>query len=100
MPTKISLQEDGKWKEMAWLCGGDWHLPRQVAALREWLSLHITTLPKGDYAADIGFAPRADAGGGGAAITLEMMRAMNAVGMTLHLSEYPEMGEEADDATA
>jgi hypothetical protein len=100
MPTKISSRKDGSLEELAWLFSHDWHLPRQFAALQEWLALHGATLPKGEYSADIGFAPRPDAAGGGAAITLEMMRSMSSVGMTLYFSEYPEMGKGHDDKTA
>jgi hypothetical protein len=57
-------------------------------------------LPKGDYSADIGFAPRPDAAGGGAAITPEMMRSMVEVGMTLFFSEYPEMEHDSDESTS
>ena len=54
---------------VAWLCDDDWSLPSQVLALEAWLAQNSATLSKGGYTADIGFSPRADAAGGGAAIS-------------------------------
>src|SRR5437762_10806718 len=98
MPTKITTHGDAK-PEVAWLCGDDWALPSQVLALEAWLGEHAATLGKGRYTADIGYSPRPGAGGGGAAISPLMMRTMADLGMTLFLSEYPPMHDDAAAAT-
>jgi hypothetical protein len=48
---------------------------------------------RGRYIVDIGFEVRADAGGGGAALSPDLMRTMADLGMSLFLSEYPTRGE-------
>ena len=99
MPIKITSYKDGGSSEVAWLCDDDWHLPSQVSAFEAWLVQNAARLPKGDYIADIGFAPRPEAAGGGAAIKPEMMRSMIEVGMTLFFSEYPEMKHHSDETS-
>ena len=74
---------------VAWLCDGCWRLPDQGEALVAWLAEHGDGLPTGEYAADIGFAPRDDALGGGAALPPAALRRMADLGMALYLSEYP-----------
>jgi hypothetical protein len=80
-------------EEIAWLCDGNWRLPDQAEALEAWLRENRSTLTPGHYIADIGFSPRKDALGGGAAFSPEMMRAMSELGITLFLSEYPTTNE-------
>lgn len=77
-----------KNERLAWLCDDNWRLPDQAEALEAWLVEHRATLRPDIYVADIGFAPREDASGGGAAISPEMMRTMADLGMSLFLSEY------------
>jgi hypothetical protein len=95
MPVKIYrvTPEGQENEEVAWLCGHNWRLPDQAEALEEWLTKHRATLKPDCYVADIGFSPRADASGGGAAISPEMMRAMADLGISLYLSEYPASEE-------
>jgi hypothetical protein len=88
MPIKIFSREDGA-PEVAWLCDENWRLPEQADALEQWLRENRFTLKPGDYIADIGFSPREDALGGGAAVSPESMRIMAELGITLFLSEYP-----------
>ena len=76
-------------KIVAWLCDESWRLPDQAEALETWLTENYTLLEPAVYIADIGFCPREDACGGGAAISPEMMRMMADLGMSLFLSEYP-----------
>jgi hypothetical protein len=76
-------------ESVAWLCDDSWRLPDQAAALETWLTDNHTFLKPADYIADIGFCPRDDARGGGAAISPDMMRMMANLGMSLFLSEYP-----------
>jgi hypothetical protein len=99
MPIKIATNADGTSTEVAWLCDDDWRLSSQISALEVWLAHDGATLPKGIYTADIGFAPRSDAAGGGAEITPEMMHRMTKLGMTLFLSEYPKMERDSDEST-
>ena len=99
MPIRIDrIAPDGRENEtVAWLCDGCWRLPEQGEALVAWLAEHGGELPAGEYAADIGFAPRGDAGGGGAAFPPAALRRMADLGMALHLSEYP-VGDETPPA--
>ena len=76
-------------RKLALLCGGEWTLPTQVSALETWLHEHKRKIKKGSYVADIGFTVRKDAGGGGSALSIEMMHTIAALGITLFLSEYP-----------
>jgi hypothetical protein len=92
MPIKIALTAD-RTKEIAWLCGDEWALPAQVAALEKWLKRKRTLKPA-DYYADLGFMARRDAGGGGSVLTPAMMQKMVDLGITLYLSEYPGFAKE------
>ncbi|MBL8798846.1 MAG: hypothetical protein JNM56_33490 [Planctomycetia bacterium] len=102
MPIRIDrLAPDGQDNEtVAWLCDDCWRLPEQGEALVAWVAEHGGELPAGEYAADIGFAPRDDAMGGGAAFPPSALRLMADLGMALYLSEYPvadaEPGATAD----
>ena len=98
MPVKVYVADDNH-AEVAWLCDDLWNLPDQVEALVAWLQQNHSTLDRGRYVADIGFSPRPDAAGGGAAISPEMLRTMGDVGMTLLLSEYPPFTQSDDGAT-
>jgi hypothetical protein len=98
VPVKVYV-DDEDHAEVAWLCDDNWRLPDQVEALVEWVQQNRSTLDKGRYVADIGFSPRADAAGGGAAISPEMLRAMADVGICLCLSEYPPFTDSDDRAT-
>lgn len=95
MPINIYrvTPEGQKNERIAWLCDGNWRLPDQAEALEAWLLEHCGTLKPDEYVADIGFAIREDASGGGAAILPEMMRTMADLGMSLFLSEYPSDDE-------
>lgn len=86
--TKYSSQEDKKGQELDWLCDESFRLPDQLLELEKWL-LKNKSLPKDIYAADIAFAPRDDAFGGGGKVSLESMEIMLSIGMTLYFSEYP-----------
>jgi hypothetical protein len=96
MPIKIAHVGNSK-KEIAWLCGGEWALPPQVAALEVWLK-RKRKIKAGDYYADLGFMPRKDAGGGESALTPAMMQKMADLGITLYLSEYPGFAKKKKDA--
>src|SRR4051812_14801984 len=87
MPIKIAATANPK-KEIAWLCGDEWALPAQVAALERWLK-RKRKIKAGSYCADVGFMARKDAGGGGSVLTLSMMQKMVDLRITLYLSEYP-----------
>jgi hypothetical protein len=89
MPITIYRREGKENVRIAWLCDDTWEMPQQVAALEKWLVENRGALSKGSYVADIGYAPREGALGGGAAVTVAAMEAMVAIGMELFLSEYP-----------
>jgi hypothetical protein len=90
MPIRIDrLGPEAQDNEtVAWLCDGCWRLPDQGEALAAWLAEHGPALPAGEYAADIGFSPRDDAMGGGAAFAVSALRRMADLNMALYLSEY------------
>ena len=94
MPINIYSQEPDDPERVAWLCDDNWRLPDQAEALEVWLVENRAALKPGRYIADIGFTPREDAFGGGAAISPEMMRTMADLGMSLFLSEYPASTDE------
>lgn len=50
-------------------------------------------IPTGHYVADIGFAIRKDACGGGAVLSVKSMAIMVKIGMELYFSEYPDSDE-------
>jgi hypothetical protein len=95
MPVNIyKVTPEGQTNErIAWLCDDNWRLPDQAEALEAWLTENSAILKPDEYVADIGFAPREDASGGGAAISPQMMRTMADLGMSLFLSEYPDDDE-------
>ena len=80
----------------AWLCDNNFRLPDQTAELGRWLQENGSSLKPGEYIADIGFAPREDASGGGDAFSPETMRIMADLGITLFLTEYPELDQEPE----
>lgn len=86
---RITSEGGRKNERIAWLCEDCWRLPDQAEALEAWLMDNRAILKADDYVADIGFTPREDALGGGAAISPEMMRTMADLGISLFLSEYP-----------
>ncbi len=94
MPIRIDRITESKNEEVAWLCNDEWELPNQIEALEKWLHEEGRKLINGAYVADVGYSPRPNACGGGAAISTEAMKIMVSIGMELFLSEYPEMVEE------
>jgi hypothetical protein len=88
MPISITRIINGSVEKIAWLCDGEWELPRQIDELKKWLLENRTKLNKGNYVADVGYSPREDACGGGAVLSIQAMRIMVAVDMELYLSEY------------
>src|SRR2546421_10171503 len=71
MLINIYSQETDSPRRVAWLCDGNWRLPDHLEALEAWLKQNCATLKPGRYIADIGFTPREDALGGGAAFSPE-----------------------------
>src|SRR5262249_55787603 len=95
MPVNIYrvATEGHKNEEVAWFCDDNWRLPDQVAALESWLTENRAALRPDNYVADIGFTPREDGLGGGAAISPGLMRILADFGMSFFLSEYPAEGK-------
>lgn len=100
MPTVIYRRvpdKDKKNEKIAYLCDDCWGLAVQIDALEHWLNEFGSSLPVGDYVADVGIVGRTDfehGFGGGAAFPPEAMRIMSEKGMWLFLSEYPEPEDE------
>jgi hypothetical protein len=87
MPISIyslPTEPDLRWS----LCDDEWRLPHQVSALEAWLETTGIGLVPGEYVADIGFKHRADASGGGSALSARSMSIMASKGIELFLSEY------------
>ena len=75
-------------EEIAWLCGDDWLLWRQIGALSQWLEKSGASLPPAEYVADVGFCWRRSASAGGPVLEAHTLRRMADLGMSLYLSEY------------
>ena len=97
MPISIYRDDDSR-AEIASLCDDDWGLPSQVTALEAWLTQSAAAVGAARYIADIGFSVRADATGGGAALSPEMMRRMADLGITLFLSEYTAIKDASEQS--
>lgn len=87
MPIHIYF-EDKERSEIAWLCDGEWKLPDQMKALLAWAEKQKGALKEGKKSADLGFAIRNDAAGGGAVLTAENMKMLSDLDIDLYLSEY------------
>lgn len=87
MPINL-YYEDEERSEIAWICDGEWKLPDQIKALLAWAEENKGTLKKGKKSADLGFAIRNDAAGGGAVLTAEKMKMLSDLDIDLYLSEY------------
>ena len=92
----INIYESDSFKKVAWLCDDVWDLPTQVDELEKWLKLNLPTLANSEYVADIGFDIRKDSAGGGAVMSVEMIRLLSKANMAVYLSEYPEAPENGD----
>jgi len=99
MPIRITVcnssENCDRGRELAWLCDKIWYLPEQLAEFEKWLQSN-QCLPKGIYSADIGFAPRPDAMGGGGGLSLVSIEILCSMGMEVWFSEYPAMVENND----
>jgi len=71
------------------LADGDWNLRTQFEVFESWLKCDAGNLKSDEmWIADIGFAPREGALGGGPIISLEMMKICLDKQITIYLSEY------------
>jgi hypothetical protein len=73
---------------VAWLCGEEWELGRQVDALQEWLSASGRAMRAAEYVANIGFQWRRDAGTGDPVLEPSAMRIAADIGLSIYFSEY------------
>ena len=87
MPINIYTDDDDSTK-VAYLCESSWSLPTQISELEKWILLNKQNLEKKLYVADIGFAIREDASGGGATMSPMLMGVLSESGFSLYLSEY------------
>ena len=95
MPINIYKRGPGDTTEtIAYLCGDEWLLWPQIAALSDWLEQRAYTLVPGDYVADLGFRWRADVSVGGPVLAPATTRCMAALGMSLYLSEFCPISKE------
>lgn len=93
MPINIYKTNDGR-DQIAWLCDDNWDISFQISELEKWLIENENLIEPAGYVADVGFEVRKEATGGGAVVSVVMMRIMADLGMELFLSEY---GEDFDD---
>ena len=87
-------KEGEKGVPIGHLCEDEWEMPKQIAALEDWLNQNKEIIQKGRYVADIGYRPREGASGGGVALSIETMETMVSIGIELFLSEYPPFEDE------
>jgi len=85
----INVKNGEYWEPIGYLCENDWEMSSQIEAFAKWLIQNRKILPKGYYAADLGFSSKKGALGGGCVITKEAMEAMLGIGLELYLTEYP-----------
>ena len=85
----INIYKQNSKDRITWLCDDNWELPNQISELEKWLIENSKSLPKSDYVIDIGFDVRPTATGGGAVISINLMKLMSEKGFELYLSEYP-----------
>ncbi|MEM9597878.1 MAG: hypothetical protein AAGD06_26660 [Acidobacteriota bacterium] len=96
MPISIREKTEQGPRRIDWLCDDEWNLIPQLEALGRWLRTQGAELKPGDYWADVGFSPRPGAAGGGGLVSLDMMRTLIEIGMSLYLSEYPPFEDDED----
>ncbi|PZO50086.1 MAG: hypothetical protein DCF15_16290 [Phormidesmis priestleyi] len=89
MPINIYHQTEDDCEPLVYLCADDWDLPSQIFELENWLTANISSILGSSYIADLGFHIREAASGGGAVVSLKLMKMMTSIGMELYLSEYP-----------
>ncbi|TGM19419.1 hypothetical protein [Leptospira meyeri] len=77
------------------LIENDWNLTAQFEALEEWLKIVDGKLDqKAKWIADLGFAPRRNALGGGPVISLDLMQLCIKNNLEIFISEYPDSTKE------
>ena len=88
MPVIIRRIVDDRFKNFAEV-NDSWDLRTQVEALEEWMDKNAESLAiSSKWVADIGFAVRLDATGGGPPISLKLMQSCVARNLEIYLSEY------------
>lgn len=89
MPIIIRRIVDDRFKNHTEIAGDSWDLRTQIEALEEWLSANPNELdPSSPWVADVGFAVRLDATGGGPPITRKLMEMCVGSNLEIYLSEY------------
>jgi hypothetical protein len=85
----IYIKEKQTNEILTQLAEGEWELPNQIKLLENWLLENEERIPS-EYIADVGFNIRKHACGGGAILSIQAMKVMVNLGITLYLSEYPD----------
>jgi len=92
MPVVVWRGMGDRFAKHAELAVSTWDLREQVEALEAWMHSDKGKLdPSSRWVADIGFAPRKGALGGGPPLTLGLMEACLAANLEIFLSEYPRV---------
>ena len=87
MPIKIVIADSHE--QVTLLASDTWELPAQIDALEQWLESEAASSAGKSLVADICYAPREGALGGGCHISTSMMKKLIALNIQLCLSEYP-----------
>jgi hypothetical protein len=88
MPVRIYRFADIRDK-VAYICRDSWDLDEQLWKLHEWVKRNKGKLKGDHFVADIGYAMRKDATGGGHALTKKEMLDYVEFGMDIYFSQYP-----------
>ncbi len=89
MPVVIRRIVEDRYENYADVAADSWDLRTQIEALEEWLSANPGELePSNQWVADVGFAVRLNANGGGPPITRKLMEMCVASNLDIYLSEY------------
>ncbi|EMJ88682.1 hypothetical protein [Leptospira meyeri] len=95
MPIWIRKTHNEKTENYVNLIENDWNLTAQFEALEEWLKTVDEKLDqKVEWIADLGFAPRTNALGGGPVISLDLMKLCIKNNLEIFISEYPDSTKE------
>lgn len=91
MPIVIRPRDQSKANYLE-LCPSSWDLRILIESLQVWLDsqpTHFAESVTGSWIADVGFAPRSEATGGGPILSLQLMKQCLCYNLEIYLSEYP-----------
>lgn len=101
MPVVIRKVVGDYFENHTQIASGEWRIREQVEALEAWFDVESNALDtQHQWIADIGFAGRSDARGGGPPITKNLMQKCLAYNLEIYLSEYPRHREKSPSSSS